>query len=480
MQFDWSFFVDVGIISIALLLATLIRAKVKFFQKFLIPNALTAGFILLPFYNFVAPHIGVSNAGLGEIVYHLLSISFVGMTLRRPTQVRGKSARGVMSTAVAVVFQYGAQGFLGLILTFVLMKTIMPNLFPSFGLLVPLGFALGPGQAYAIGGGWEAFGFEGASSVGLTFAALGFLIACFAGVFMINYGFRKGWASPTLAKTAAEGEPEDHAARRTGIVPTEADAPVGARLKTYSDAVDSMSINLGIVLAVYFGSYLFLKLLTWALGFAGDLGTDLATNLWGISFVFAMLTAVVVKKPLKALGWNKVLDHGSLTRITGTAVDLMVAAAVGAVSLVVVLRYWAAILIIGGVAAAMVFITVPWMCSRMFRSYRFQRTVIVFGALTGTLPTGLALLRVLDPHFKTPVAGDYVYSAAVVFVALIPMILSMNLPAYSVTRGQPFLFWLTVIIIGAYAVAALIAYVAISRRRAFKAPGRFWLETRSD
>ena len=60
MNFEWSYFLDIGIISIALLLATLIRSKIKFFQRFLIPNALTAGLILLPFYNFVGPHLGLS------------------------------------------------------------------------------------------------------------------------------------------------------------------------------------------------------------------------------------------------------------------------------------------------------------------------------------------------------------------------------------------------------------------------------------
>lgn len=479
MEFNWSFFVDMGIISLALLAATAIRSRVRFFQRFLIPNALTAGFLLLPFYNFVAPLIGVTSDGLGEIVYHLLSISFVAMTLRRPVQIRGKSERGVVSTAVAVVFQYGAQGFLGLILTFLLIQTVIPDLFPSFGLMVPLGFALGPGQAYAIGGGWEAFGFSGAGSVGLTFAALGFLIACFAGVFMINYGFRRGWTSPTMAREADAVPADEREARRSGIVPPEREAPIGARLKTYSDAIDSMTINLGIVLAVYFGSYLFLRLLSWALSFAGDLGTDLATNLWGINFVFAMLAAVVVKRPLRALGWNRVLDHGSLTRLSGAAVDLMVAAAVGAISLVVVVEYWLPILIIGGISGLMVFLTVPWMCSRLFTSYRFQRTVIIFGAMTGTLPTGLAMLRVLDPDFRTPVAGDYVYSAAFVFLVMIPMILAMNLPAYSATRAEPALFWLTVIIIGAYAVVAAIVYAVIARRRAFRQPGSLWYGRRT-
>jgi ESS family glutamate:Na+ symporter len=352
----------------------------------------------------------------------------------------------------------------------------MPGLLPSFGLFVPLGFALGPGQAFAIGGAWEAFGFDGAGSVGLTFAALGFLLACFVGVFLINYGFRHGWASATVAEAARNEDPAEREARLTGVnAAAESDRPVGARLATYSDAIDSMSVNVGIVAAVYVASYFVLRLISAGLGFFGELGDDLAANLWGINFVFAMLVAVAFKRLLYATGWNRVLDPGSLARISGTAVDVMVAAAVGAISLVVVVAYWLPIVIVGGLAGVLVSISVPWMCSRLFRSYRFQRTVIIFGAMTGTLPTGLALLRVLDPDFSTPVAGDYVYSAAVVFATMIPMILAMNLPAYSVTRGEPFLFWLTVIIIGAYMVGAGAVYVVIARRRAFRAPGRLWL-----
>ncbi|MFW6290906.1 MAG: sodium:glutamate symporter [Spirochaetota bacterium] len=474
MDFQWSFFVDVGIIAIALLLATLIRWRVRFFQRFLIPNALTAGFILLPFYNFVAPHIGLTNAGLGEIVYHLLSISFVAMTLRRPLQPRGKSSRGVMGNTVALLFQYGMQGFVGLLLTALLINTVMPDLFPAFGLLVPLGFALGPGQAFAIGGGWEPFGFVGAGTVGLTFAALGFLLACFIGVFLINYGYRKGWASPTAAANAARVGPKERQGRGSGIVDFDRENPIGARLTTYSDSIDTMSVNLGIVLATYFLSYLFLRFLTWALGFVGELGTDLATNLWGISFVFAMLVALVVKRVLHLTKWYPILDHGSLARISGTSVDIMVAAAVGAISLVVVLDYWFPIVIVGGIAGLLVTLTVPWMASRMFTSYRFQRTVTIFAAMTGTLPTGLAMLRVLDPEFSTPVAGDYVASSAVVFFALIPLILAMNLPAYSVSRGQPGLFWLTVAIIGMYMLIGIVAFRLMAKKRAFRQPARLW------
>jgi Na+/glutamate symporter len=42
MNFSWKFVIDAGVISVAILIASIIRAKVPFFQKFLIPNALTS------------------------------------------------------------------------------------------------------------------------------------------------------------------------------------------------------------------------------------------------------------------------------------------------------------------------------------------------------------------------------------------------------------------------------------------------------
>ncbi|HOV62726.1 MAG TPA: sodium:glutamate symporter, partial [Spirochaetia bacterium] len=151
MDFDWTFFIDVGLIGLALLFATFLRAKIRFFQRFLIPNALTAGFILLPVYNFVLPAIGLGVNGLGELVYHLLNISFIAMTLRKSPPKANKGSGSIFATSVAILSQYAIQALTGLLLTFLFIKTIAPGLFPAFGFDLPLGFALGPGQAFAIG-----------------------------------------------------------------------------------------------------------------------------------------------------------------------------------------------------------------------------------------------------------------------------------------------------------------------------------------
>lgn len=469
MNFPWEFFVDIGVISIALLLATYIRAKITFFQKYLIPNALTAGFILLIFYNFIAKYFNIDSDGLGALVYHLLSISFIAMTLRRAPENSKKNRLSIFSTSISIIFQYGLQATLGLIITFIFINTIFPDLFPSMGFFIPLGFALGPGQSYAIGQGWEQFGFEGAGSVGLTFAAIGFLFACFGGVWLINYGIRKKWISrEKLAIIKQRGI-------RTGIYAKNSKKPAGSRLTTETEAIDSLSYNAAMVFVVYLLSYLLLKLLTFLLSFAGSLGQDLAVNLWGISFVFAALTALIFKKALQGFKLQHTLDNGCLTRLAGISVDVMVAGAIGAISIVIVAQYWLPILVMCLAGGFMVIVTVPWFCSRIFTDHKFDRTLIIYGACTGTMPTGLALLRVIDPDFETPVASDYMFSTAITFALCIPFILSINLPAYSYTTGKPIYFWFGFAVAAGYTIFTLIAFIMIAKKRAFELPGKQWL-----
>jgi ESS family glutamate:Na+ symporter len=481
MHFSWQIFIDIGILSLGLLLATFIRSKVIFFQKYLIPNSLTAGFILLPLYNFVLPELGIESGGLGELVYHLLSLSFISMTLRKAPKSVGTShadkkrnSRNVFATSMSVMSQYGLQAFLGLIITYVLMVTVLPNLFPSFGFLMPLGFVLGPGQAFAIGTGWEGFGFEGAGTVGLTFAAIGFIWASFGGVFLINYGIRRHWLKrEQVEKITARGV-------RTGVYPRGAGKPEGSKLTTESEAVDSMTFNTAVVMATYLLSYLLLQFLTWLLSFAGNMGQELAVNLWGISFIFAAVTAMAVRGVIRGLKVDYVLDNGTLTRLAGISVDLMVTASIAAISLVVVKNYWLPILIMSTVGGGLALVLVPWFCSRIFRDHRFHRTLMIYGVSTGTLPTGLALLRVIDPDFETPVASQYMVAAGITFMLAIPFILAINLPVYSYTTGNQLFFWLGVLVSFAYIVFVGTAFLFISRKRAARTPGKIWYRNKGE
>ncbi|MCX7026185.1 MAG: sodium:glutamate symporter [Spirochaetes bacterium] len=466
MDFSWKVVIDAGLISAALLLATIIRSKVKFFQKYLIPNALTAGFILLPVYNFLLPSMGYNQNRLGDLVYHLLNISFISMSLRSsPPKVKGsKGSGGVLGMSTGIIMGYATQALLGLGLTLL----FLPNIHPAFGLHLPLGFALGPGQAYAIGKGWEAMGFEGGATVGLTFAAIGYLWACFGGVVLINMGIRKGWIGAEALSFMK------NKSLMRGVMGKDDVKPIGGRLTTDSEAIDSFSFHTGIVVVVYFMSFLLLKGLTFLLSFAGKTGMDLATNFWGVNFIFSAISAIFVRKLMDLFKISHVLDDDTLTRISGFSVDFMVAGALGAISLVFIGRYWFSILVMSTICGLMVTITVPWMSSRMFKDFKFERMLMLYGVSTGTLSTGLALLRVMDPEFKTKVSSDYMLSAGLTFVVAIPFILAINLPAMAYTTGNMSYYWMMMVVAAAYLVYVLAIYIVLAKKKSFAKFGQLW------
>jgi len=183
-----------------------------------------------------------------------------------------------------------------------------------------------------------------------------------------------------------------------------------------------------------------------------------------------------VKTIMIKLDLDYTLDNGSLTRIAGNSVDIMVAAAVGAISLTVVMQYWLPILVITVVGGFITLFSIIWLSSRIFDNYQFHRALIIYGACTGTMPTGLALLRVVDPDFETPVATDYMYSSAVTFFLVIPFILAINLPAYSITKNNPMLFWAAIGVALAYLIFVVISHRLIGRKRAFAKLSTLWFE----
>jgi len=181
-----------------------------------------------------------------------------------------------------------------------------------------------------------------------------------------------------------------------------------------------------------------------------------------------------VKMIMRLFKVETTIDTATCNRISGLSVDLTVATSLGAISLVVVQGYWLPILALVLTGLLLTLVVLPWYCSRIYDDHQFFRMLVIYGTATGTLPTGLALLRVVDKEFETPVATDYLYAVGVVFILAIPFIMSMNLPAFSITRNQPSLFWLAVLISAFYMTASFISYLIIAKKRSFAQAGKLF------
>ena len=85
----------------------------------------------------------MDSGTLEGIVYHGLAIVFIAVSLQTPR--RAGRTGGAVSFALGIAFFLNFQAIIGLLVILVL------GLHPGLGLLLPLGFEQGPGQALSLG-----------------------------------------------------------------------------------------------------------------------------------------------------------------------------------------------------------------------------------------------------------------------------------------------------------------------------------------
>ncbi len=445
-------------LSVFLILATILRSRISFLQKFLIPNSILAGLfgILLGQYLFKI----IDPNQMGDYVYHLLTLAFIAMGLRGS---KVKRSYGTLTTMVVHCQTYAIQGLLGMIFVLVAILTYFPDLFPAFGLHLVMGFGNNPGVAYSFGLNWESMGFVGGSQVGLTFGALGFIWAYIIGMVIINWGVRNNKA--TLFKGFDQIPPSVF----RGVVKPGEEKKSAGSLVTAQEAIESMALQLALVGTVLLVAYLFLSnFLAFLEGF-GEFGHNLAALIGGFGYIFGILFALLIRWAMEKIKVDYVIDHGLMTRLGGTFIDFMITAAITAISLEMIRLYLVEIALLSTIGGLVTLVVVYFLVNKMQMDYKFERMVSSFGLVTGTVASGLALLRVLDPHFETPVAEDLVYAGGVALFTAIPILLMANMPAIGYVAGRtiPAIFE-TIIYVLVYLAALTIFWIiyrAIYMRR---------------
>jgi len=477
----WEIIVELSILCAFLLFGSFLRSRIRFFQKFLVPVALIGGFMaMLANESFLGKLTGIyipfDENRLGIYVYHLLSVTFIAMAFRGRGGAKGRDAvaMGIGSSTL-----YALQGFIGIGLGFILMYTISPDIFPTFGALAPLGFGQGPGLTYSIAHNWEAnFNFAHAGNLGLTMAALGYFWACFLGVPIVNIGIRKGWCALVKDKSHLSDDVYK------GVFSRGSERPEAGRLTTTSEAVESFAFHGALIGMMFLITYILMQGVV-ALLFKINAG-GFASTLEGFYFIFATLLTLLVRKIMEKAKLDHIVDDGIMSRIAGFSVDFLVIAAIAAISLGVVMQFIVPILITSLAVGLITLFFAFWYAKRSFKTYQFERAIAIYGMLTGTINTGLILLRMVDPEYKTPVAQDLVFTSAISLPLCFPLLLFVNWPLKGVEvtgntwlTSDPSFYWQTLLAIGLMYVILLIVYRVTGLVR-FKRPWlKLWPENES-
>ncbi len=439
---------DLLFLSTFILIGTALRRYVKFFQAYLIPNNFIGGFIALFVGTQGMGWIDLHSDRLILYVYHFLALTFIALGLRQKKKSWG---RGPLSKSLAALSSYLLQAIIGIGVALLLSYTIMPDLFVGIGLVLPLGFGMGPGLAATIAGSWEKYGFVSGAQVGLTFATVGYMYAFFTGMWLINWGIRN-------RRTALiKGLEHISDGVRKGVH-EKGKAPNAGKLPLTTEAVEPMAFHLAMIGFVYLLTYYVVGSLATLMENNG-LG-ELTSTLWGFHFVVGLLIAILVRNILDWTGKAYVIDEGLMTRGMGIFLDYLVVGAIAGISLTVIGYYWLPILIMSLLAGPMTLGMLYYMCYRAFDDFHFERLVELFGEMTGTINSALVLLKVTDPEFRTPVAEDAVYGSGISLFLGFPLLYALNVP-FLHFGGSLTGYWVTLGIIAAYWVLLLLLWRGI-------------------
>lgn len=407
---SWGLITVLAVLLLSLLLANVLKSKIKFLQKSLIPTSCIGGIIVLIVSFCYTMIVGKDEAGnyqnlfntqvfggnglntLYLITYHCLAIGFIASTLKRVEKKSDNKerVRDIFNSGVHTVLGYLLQGVLGLGITLILAATVFPDLFPASGLILPFGFGQGTGQALNWGTVYESKGFVGGANFGLTVAALGFLAASIGGVIYMHVAKRKN--KDKLEEMGEKYQLSDFV--------SENEFPS-------SDSMDKMTVQIGLILLCYVLSYLIM----WGLS---SLIPSLTETLYGFNFLIGALMAVALKAAMNGLKKKNVIkreyiNNHLMTRITGFAFDVMIVAGFAAIELQLLASYWHVLLLLAVVGTLATYFYCKFICDKLFPAYKDERFLAMYGMLTGTASNGMILLHEIDPEYKTPAANNLVY-----------------------------------------------------------------------
>ena len=415
----WSPVVQLGIIALLVLISNILRLKVPFVKKTLMPTSVLAGFLLLGFKYTGLLEI---NAGLLDaLTYHGIALGFIAMSLRvsKSDFSQGGGVRTAVNSGAMIVSSYMVQGVVGLLISLGLAYTIKPDMFKAAGILLPMGFGQGPGQANNIGSSYEALGFTGGKSYALAIAATGFLVACIIGVIYLNVQAKRG-------KIARKTVEELSGSVTLDTFQDEGEMPI-------SQSIDRLSIQVALIVLVYVFTFFVLWGVTSLLAkFAPGAANALSPIFWGFNFIFGSLFAVLTQKVLSKFRKIRLMrmqyqNNYLLSRISGLFFDVMIICGIASIDFEDLHGLWlpfALTCIFGGIAT---FLHLKFFCKRIYKDYEEEGFLSMFGMMTGTISSGILLVREIDPDFKTPAANNLVSGSGVAIAFGAPMLILISM-----------------------------------------------------
>jgi ESS family glutamate:Na+ symporter len=401
--------------GVFLVLAKLLRLRWRLAQKLFIPSSIIGGGLAL----LLGPEVlgllaeragqdGLTEGGIfGEEVFEawsdlpglLISVVFATLFLgRRIPRPRDAARLAGPQLSLGMTMASG-QYVLGMLLALVVLTPVF-GIDPMAGALIEIGFEGGHGTAAGLGDTFAELGFEEGGDLALGLATIGVVSGVVIGIGLIN------WAVRTGRTELLEEDAQASLAEQQGLFEKE-DRKPGSIMTVRPSSIEPLAIHFGLVaVAILLGQLLLSGL------------QRLEEALWIDTielfafvplFPLAMLGGVVVQLLIDRFDTEGIVDRGSMVRLQGLALDLLIVTALATLSLQVIADNLGPFVLLAltgvlwNLAAFLLF------AQRMIPEFWFERGIGDLGQSMGVTATGLILMRVADPDSRTPAYESFGY-----------------------------------------------------------------------
>lgn len=397
-----------SLLSVLLLVGTFLRAKVKLFQSLYLPASVIGGFIGM----IISPEIlgRFSNYSISEewiktysLLPGILSVPIfaaipLGMFLNENKNIKSMYPSKVLICFGLFQCASMSQSAIGYA-TNMFFNKINPqlNMYRTFGYELSAGFAGGHGLAAATGKLLEGFGipqWEIAQGVALTTATIGLIGGIVFGIIFINLAVRKN-------KTKIIKRINDNADKSMEVgYNKDINKQNSLGRETFlSSSIETITFHLAIIFTVCGIAYIVLNFVK-KMNIAGLN----VLPVWTYSMIIMFALNFIIKK--LNLVW--MVDAKVKAKIMGTLSDFAIVSAMTSLPIKAIINYIAPITVMCILGFIITYLLVFPLNSFFFKEdYSFERAIISWGTLTGVLITGMTLLKICDPEYKSPALSEF-------------------------------------------------------------------------
>ena len=341
------------------------------------------------------------TSGWGKLPGFLINIVFaclfLGMVIPKLKTVWQRAGPQLAYGQIVAWGQY----VVGIGLFLVVITYVNPKLPDMFAGILPVGFEGGHGTAAGMEQTFVEEGWAAGKDYALASATFGILGAVIVGMALVNWAQRKGYV---VRRRSPEDFPEDDT---IGVIPVER-RPEAGKLTVSSSAIESLTLHLAIVgLAIGIGWAMKQGLLE-----IGQVSTNESVMKMMKSFPLfplCMIGGLIIQVIHQKYDRHKLIDSGLMRRIQNIALDFLVVAAIATINVKVIQAGLVPLLILVAAGILWNVFCVVGLARRMLPDAWFERSIAEMGQSMGVTATGLMLLRVVDPDYKSPAADAFAY-----------------------------------------------------------------------